>query len=217
MYVKHRPVLSHVRVIAPLLVAVLGLSACNSSTSGAPASGSGAGSTGAAQEAKKDKVLFESDFEGVCSGAPQAAAAAYDKSQAGIHPALGFYSPSSAVDTKMIAMQIPDGFTREWTDGKNTLAEVQLVVCAKRVKDSVVKKCDGYQRDGKDSGQVVTLHNATYEVKLYAAKTGQEVAAKTIDLKADECPRYVLGDQTDEFPDIKDDALAFIQPHIKTG
>ncbi|RSM89485.1 hypothetical protein DMH04_05685 [Kibdelosporangium aridum] len=217
MHVKRRPVLSHVRVIAPLLVALLGLAACNSSTSGSAASGSGSGSTAAAQEAKKDKVLFESDFEGVCSGAPQAGAAAYDKSQAGIHPALGFYSGSSLADSRMIAMDIPEGFTREWTDGKNTLAEVQLVVCAKRVKDSVVKKCDGYQRDGKDTGQAITLHNATYEVKLYAAKTGEEVASKTVDLKTDKCPRYARGDQTDEYPDVKEDALAFIQPHLKTG
>lgn len=216
MHVKRRPVLSHVRVIAPLLVAVLGLSACNSSTSGAPASGSGSG--GVAQEATKDKVLFENDFEGLCSGAPQAGAAAYDKTQSGIHPVLGFSPLSTRSDASRLSkLDVPEGFTRQWKDGQNTLAEIQLVVCAKRTKDTVGKKCDGYKKDGKDTGQVLTLHNATFEVTLYAAKTGEQVATKTIDLKETECPLIAFGDQTDEYPDPKEAVLEFIQPYVKTS
>jgi hypothetical protein len=205
-------------VIAPLVVALLGLAACNSSTSGAPSSGSGSGGS-AAQEAKKDKVLFDNDFEDVCSGAPQTGAAAYDKAQPGIHPVLGFAPLTTRADaSRMVRMsEIPESFTRQWKDGQNTLAEIQLVVCAKRTKDTVGKKCDGYKKDGKDTGQVLTLHNATFELKLYAAKTGDQIATKTVELKQTECPMIALGDQTDEYPDAKDEVLSFIQPHVKTG
>ncbi len=183
------------------------------SSSDTPASGGG----GAGGAKPVDRVLFDSDFEGVCSGAPQAAAAAYDKAATGIHPVLGFGSSTLNSDANnLLPLTIPEGFTRRWAEGKNNLAEVQLVVCAKRIKDTEVQECDGYQKDGKDTGQVVTLHNASYEVKVFAAKTGEEIAAKTIDATSDECPSFVVSDTKDYYPSVDEAVVTFVQPIVKT-
>lgn len=205
----------HGKHISGLLgVVALGLlvAGCGSS-SGATGSGSG-GAPGTDKPA--DRVLFDSDFEGVCSGAPQAAAAAYDKAAGGIHPVLGFGSSTLNSDANsLVPVTIPEGFTRKWQEGKNNLTEVQLVVCAKRIKDTVVKTCDGYKRDGKDTGQVVTLHNASYQVKVYVAKSGEELAAKTVDASSDDCPSFVTSSTKDAYPSIDDEVVAFAQPHVK--
>lgn len=200
------------------LVVVAGLMAAGCGSSSDAATPSGGGGVGGNTEKPVDRVLFDQDFEGVCAGAPQKAAADYDKAASGIHPLLAF--SSSTIDSnasKLAPVTIPEGFTRRWAEGKNNLAEVQLVVCAKRVKDSVVKTCTGYQKDGKDTGQVVTLHNATYEVDLYAAKTGEKVASKTIEAKTTDCPTLIMGDRKDDYASVQDAVVEFIQPHVKTG
>jgi hypothetical protein len=216
MHVK-RPVLSHVRMLAVAAVLVP-LAACGSATSGSP---SGSGKDGAANQPaaeQVDKVLFDTDFEGVCAGAPQKGAAAYDQTTAGIHPVLGFGSrPYEADAAKLSPLDIPEGFSRKWAQGQNNLAEIQLVVCAKRTTDTVVKKCDGYKKDNKPTGQVVTLHSTAYDVKVYAARTGEEVAAKTFDAPGKECPMFALSGQTDEYPEIDEQVVAFIQPFVKTA
>ncbi len=192
-------------------VVAIGLAVAGCGSSGSSGTGGGGGDKPA------DRVLFDTDFQGVCSGAPQAAAAAYDKATAGIHPLLGFGSSPLETDAnKLSALTVPEGFTRRWAQGQNTLAEVQLVVCAKRVKDTVVKTCDGYQKDGKDTGQKVILHNASYEVKLFAAKTGEQLATKNIDATEDDCPTIVTGDTTDYYPHVDETVVAFVQPVVKT-
>jgi hypothetical protein len=202
--------------MAPLFVAVL--AACGSTTAGAPSS-AGSGSGGSAKDAKAPikKTLTETDFQGLCAGAPQEAATAYDKGQTGIHPVLGFGSrPYDTNAEKLTSLDLPEGFTVKWDKDKNVYTEIQLVACAKRTTDTVVKKCDGYKKDGKPTGQVLNLHSTTYEVKLYAAKTGDVVASKTIDAPGKECPMFALNDQTDEYVAIDEQVVAFIQPFVKT-
>jgi hypothetical protein len=198
-----------------LVVVGLMAAGCGSSSSGGTATPGGQGGTPAKPV---DRVLFTQDFEGLCSGAPQQGAADYDKSVAGIHPVVGFSSSTIDADaSKLSEITIPEGFTRRWAEGKNNLAEVELVVCAKRVKDSVVKTCTGYQKDGKDTGQVVTLHNASYQVDLYAAKTGEKIASKAIEAKTTDCPTLIMGDRKDDYASVQDAVVEFVQPHVKTG
>lgn len=211
-----RSALSLVRAVVPLVVAAGLAAGCNSS--GEPGTAEEADQAVPVAQAPEDRVLFDTDFEGVCSGAPQAGAAAYDKARPGIHPVLGFSSSTIDVNAdKLSALTIPEGFTRRWKDGSNTLAEVELVVCARRTTDTVVRTCDGYQRDGKDTGQVVTLHSAGYEVTLHAAKTGEKVAGTTIETPATDCPTIIMGDRKDDYPDPADAVVEFIQPYVKTG
>jgi hypothetical protein len=194
------------------------MTACGSSSGSSGSAGSpGDGGGGGGGDKPADRVLFDTDFQGVCSGAPQAAAAAYDKAVAGIHPVLGFGSSPLETDAnKLTAMTIPEGFTRRWAQGQNNLAEVQLVVCAKRIKDTATKTCDGYKKNGVDTGQKVTIHNATFEVKLFAAKTGEQLATKNIDASDDDCPTIIPSGTTDHYPTVDESVVAFVQPIVKT-
>ncbi|MBP2320133.1 hypothetical protein JOF56_000518 [Kibdelosporangium banguiense] len=218
MLVTSRPALSRVRLMAPLFAAAIAvLAACGSPSSGAPSSGSGAGGTAKETKAPIKKTLTETDFQGLCAGAPQAAATAYDKTKAGIHPVLGFGSkPYDSDAEKLSPLDIPEGFTVKWDKDKNVYTEIQLVVCAKRTTDTVVKKCDGYKKDGKPTGQVLNLHSTTYEVKLYTASTGDVIATKNIDAPGKDCPSVALSDQTDEYEEVDEQVVAFIQPFVKT-
>jgi hypothetical protein len=209
----HRFVWSRVS-ITPLILAVsIAIGGCGSSADSTLAAepGTGAG-------ASKDRVLFDTDFEGVCSGAPVAAATAYDRSEPGIHPVLAFGTSSiDADDGKLYPVTVPEGFTRRFQADGNALAEIQLVACAKRTAEQKDKTCDGYQKDGVDTGQVIDSFRATYELSLYAATTGEKLDGKTVDLPAAECPTIVMSGRKADYPAVEDTVLEFVQPYVKIG
>jgi hypothetical protein len=55
-------------------------------------------------------------------------------------------------------------------------ANVELVACVERVDSSEAEVCTGYE-----GGRTVTLHDATYEVILYAAADASEVTKTTVE------------------------------------
>jgi hypothetical protein len=94
-----------------------------------------------------------------------------------------------------------------WDDPSHT----QLVACVDVVEKTKVRTC---QYEGEGGG--ITMYDATFEVKLYEAKTGKEVASTTFAKKVGpECPQVKSGtDQEGEFPPYSEELKAFLAPHV---
>jgi hypothetical protein len=65
-----------------------------------------------------------------------------------------------------------------------------------RTSETLAQTCDGYQEDdGSDSGKVVEVYDASYDVTVLAATTGDEIAATQLDATDEECPFFVFFDE----------------------
>jgi hypothetical protein len=170
--------------VLPLTVIVVAVTACGSSGSG---SGSGAGSA----PTPPPKKLFTEDFKAVCEGAPVSAAKPYDKVAPG-HKAvyLATYKDSGLVDS---STDLPDDWTVKFDENTDAYAAVDVVVCAKRISEKLVKSCDGYEVDDKPNPLVVKMHTAKYTVTAHEAHTGKELGRTTVAANDGACPTSVFG------------------------
>ncbi len=150
-------------------------------------------------------VLFESDFHAACVGISTSKATAYSKTP-GVHPIIGFAGKGKDYGPRIM----PDDWTIQWTGETDTLRAVELVGCAERATDNIVKECPGYMLDGKGDNGIVRWHHATYSVSIREAKSGKEVGSATFEAKDDSCPftaLFVDGKTTTDDYAFDDDAF----------
>jgi len=75
--------------------------------------------------------------------------------------------------------------------------KVELVVCLTRTGGDFVGTCD-YKDDDSEETFLLNVYNSTYEVKIYAAQSGQEVGTATIDATIDDCPMFHMFSEEEE-------------------
>ncbi len=90
-----------------------------------------------------------------------------------------------------------------------------------RTDATLVQTCDGYLDDaGEDSGNVVEMYDAAYDVRLIAATTGEVVATTQLDATDDECPSFVFFDADEPvkpwYAEPTDALTAFMAPYVET-
>jgi hypothetical protein len=151
----------------------------------------GAGAAPGAAPPPPDKKLFAEDFKPVCEGAPVSAAKPYDKAATG-HKAIYMktYKDSGLLDS---STELPADWTMKFDANANALAEIDLVVCAKRTSQKLAKRCDGYKVDDKPNALVVKMHTARYTVTAHEATTGKELGRTTLAANDGTCPQSVFG------------------------
>src|SRR5207247_1469135 len=98
------------------VLALAGLAACGSKHG-----------SGNSMAAAPPSALFPDDFKGVCSGAPLAAATAYDP-HAPTHHALFFASNSAGDDLLDQSLSLPHDWTVHYAEGQDTYKPVDLIV-----------------------------------------------------------------------------------------
>ena len=95
------------------------------------------------------------------------------------------------------------------------LAPVQLIACSKRVKETPTgKQCD-FDNDG--TKVTLELADSTYDLKVYAATTGKEVGASTLEGKSADCPYIAVfnkGDTTYVSEPSEDDYTNALKPYV---
>lgn len=149
--------------------------------------------TGAGQTA--DAPLFPDAFKGVCSGAGVATATPFD-SDAKTHKALLFQTYDD--DLQDQSHRLPPAWTVTFSPTSDALTAIDVVICARRTADQLVKTCDGYKTDGKPTGNKVRWHTATYDVSAYEAKTGKKLASKSAEAADETCPMLASFDGKNE-------------------
>jgi hypothetical protein len=182
------------------------LGACGGSGGEQP---SGAGTTSPAP-------LFPDAFKGVCAGAGVDKATAYNKN-ATSHKALLFQTYDD--DLQDQSHLLPPAWTVTFAPKGDALTAIDLVVCAERTKDKLVKTCDGYKDDNKPTGNKVRWHTATYDVTVHEAKTAKQLSKTQLEATDETCPLIASFDsknQTiDMYDTLKDTALnKVLQPFM---
>lgn len=162
-------------------------------------------------------TLFPDDFKGVCSGAGVAKAAQY-QAGAAAHKALLFATYRD--DLQDQSHRLPPAWTVTFSPDRDALAAIDVVICAKRTADKLVKTCDNYESKGKTTGNKVRWHTATYQVTVREARTGKELADQSIEANDETCPMFASFDsdnQTiDDYASLSDSALSdFVRPYVQ--
>lgn len=164
-----------------------------------------------------DLPQFVQDFQRVCTtGVGFKGAAAYEAGP-GVHPII-FFEDHRGEDIVESSGEFPAGWVVKADDDFDDNSEfepVQLIGCEKRTKTTPTgKKCEF-----EDDGEKITLElvNATYEVKVHSAVTGEVVDTKTIETAETECPfiaAFQKGDTTWVAEPDDDDHINALKPTV---
>jgi hypothetical protein len=195
-------------------------------TTDAGDAGGDAGGTGTTDSAA-EVPAFLGDFERVCTtqvGFP--GTTAYEEAP-GVHPVVLFedYRGEGFVQS---SRTLPAGWAvTEDTNFKDTsdLAKAQLVACSDRVKETPTgKKCsfEGDKDAKGEAGKSVELElvDATYELKIYEARTGALKSTATLEAHETECPfiaTFKTGDKTFVDEPSDDDYTAALKTLVAVG
>lgn len=138
-------------------------------------------------------LLTSSDFEQVCGGGTVSQAPAYEKTKGEIHPILAFSGEDPEYEE--LVLDFPEGWATEILTPEAT----ELVACLDRTKDTVAETCKGYESDDNPGETfAVELHDATYDVTVYAASSGDVITEGTIEASGDDCPLIAFFDEGEE-------------------
>jgi hypothetical protein len=161
------------------------------------------------------EVDILTDFGDVCRGVGLPGATGYDVARTGIHPLVSLAGEEASFEPAL--GDLPD----QWDPVIGEEATVELVVCMSRTASTLRQTCDGYEDDdGNDTGNTVEMYDATYDVRLLAATTADEVASTQLDATDDVCPMLVFfdGDDTVEerYAEPTDALTAWLVEHVET-
>lgn len=109
---------------------------------------------------------------------------------AGIHPVV-LFQDHRGVGFAQSPVKLPDGWSVEEdakVDDTSDLRRAQLVACSNRVEETPTgKRCEFGRGDSKVE---LELFDAAYEVKVYAATTGELKVTQTLVTDSSECPSF---------------------------
>ena len=179
---RHTAVNRPFPLVAAALAGALLLAACGGSDDG----DGGVGGGGAADTTTLSQ-MFSTDFEPACRNNPVAGATPYDPTRTGIHK-LVLLDGASVDELSEGFLDIPTEWTILFDAATDQYATAELVVCSIRITTTLVQECTGYQTDGVDTGNVVQLYSADYDVSVHAATTGAELGRTTVSAIGTECP-----------------------------
>ena len=161
------------------------------------------------------EVNILTDFGDVCRGVTLDGATAYDATRTGVHPIMTMAGEPPSYD--QAGANLPD----KWDPAIGSEQTVELVVCLDRTATTLTRTCTGYLDDsGNDTGNKVEVYDASYNVRLVAATTGEEVATTQMDATEPDCPTIALFDEGDpteeEYAEPTDELTAWLVQYVET-
>ena len=161
------------------------------------------------------EVNILTDFGDVCRGVSLAGATAYDPARAGVHPLITMAGEPPTYE--QAGALLPD----QWDPVIGEEQTVELIACLDRTTATRTKTCTGYlDDDGNDSGNTVEMYDASYDVRLVAATTGEVVASTQMDATDTECPMLAVFDADDpveeQYAEPTDELTAWLVQYVET-
>lgn len=170
----------------------------------------GAGSEAGAVDtpaAETSMPVYFGDFEQVCGGGTVAGAAEYSKGP-GIHPLIVFEGEDPVYEYR--SLTLPEGWQSDLA-----AQTTELVACLDRVSEKKVNTCTDYESDDAEEPFDVEVYAATWDITLYAATTGEEVASGQIKADSKNCPYLVFFDEDEEVQREYSDMSAQVRSFVK--
>jgi hypothetical protein len=161
------------------------------------------------------EVNILTDFGDVCRGVSLPGATAYDAGRAGVHPLITMAGEPPSYE--QAGSLLPD----KWDPVIGQEQTVELVACLDRTAATLNKTCDGYSDDsGNDSGNTVEMYDASYDVRLVAATTGEVVATTQMDATDSDCPMLEIFDEDEsvaqEYAEPTDELTTWLVQYVET-
>lgn len=159
-------------------------------------------------------------YEAVCRQGTIGEAAAYAPGAGSVSPIVLFERSGTDENSYSFSGNISFKLPEPWMvnyDGDPT--KVQLVGCITRTAATFVEKCEFQDDDNASKTYTLNTHDATYEVKLFEAQSGKEVATGSIAAAYGDCPTMSMfsDDETekDGFATLNGaDLQAFLTEHV---
>ena len=161
------------------------------------------------------EVNILTDFGDVCRGVTLDGATAYDATRTGVHPLITMAGEDPSYE--QVGALLPD----KWDPVIGEEQTVELVACLGRTTATLTQTCDGYlDDDGNDSGNTVEMYDASYDVRLVAATSGEVVASTQMDATDTDCPMLVVFDADDpveeQYAEPTDELTAWLADYVET-
>ncbi|MEO1093506.1 MAG: hypothetical protein AAFX01_01235 [Cyanobacteria bacterium J06638_28] len=195
---------------------VVGLTACQTQTASddAPANDISEAEAVAVDESAPTQV-FPDDYAQVCNGIAFEQAKAYEPAAGNVHHLYVFDRQDDAESFTKSYRELPDGWEMPWEESQET----QLVTCLTVTEKTLANTCEFPPEEGETDAYVLETYAATYDVAIYAAKSGEQLDAKTLELAGEDCPMFHMfteGELTDtSTPDYSQALLEFVKPYVQ--
>ena len=146
-----------------------------------------------------DEPLTIWEYEKVCRQGTVEEATVYEASAETVHPILIFQRDSADTNSynsvSNTILELPETWMVDYEGDATT---VELVVCVTRAPGEFVESCE-YEDEKDGSAFILNTHNASYDVRVFAATSGEEIANTTIEVEYGECPMfYMFSDEQEE-------------------
>ena len=143
----------------------------------------------------------------------------YDASKGMVHPVVLFedYRGEGFIDS---SRTLPAGWEvaqDEDYEDSTDLKPIELVACSDRVAEDPTGIMCTFKGDDGEPDTKLELVDATFELKVYAATTGELKHEATLEAKEDECPfiaTFEKGDKTFVAEPSDDDYVAALKPVV---
>ena len=93
-----------------------------------------------------------------------------------------------------------------------------MVACLNRTASELVETCTDYEDQEDDIQFAIELHDATYAVALYSAKSGEELAVTTLMVRSGDCPIFAVFETAKptrvDYADPEDQLAEFVRPFV---
>jgi hypothetical protein len=109
--------------------------------------------------------VSDADLRAVCQGIASSASPPYVNSAGVVHPIKMFVGVPPQYD--IYGPQLPSAWEQ--------MRDVQLVGCADRIEATLVTTCDGYENDGKPTGNKIEMFDAVYNLRVIEAFSAKPV------------------------------------------
>jgi len=171
-----------VLVVGALLACKKSAPTSTSEPQATPATPTVTGATPPAEAPKEEpnEFLTDLDLAKACNELPVKGTKAYDKAPGRIHPTIVFSRKNENDNFSKSYDSTLDGWKAD------AAKDYELVACVTAKSSTKVKEC---KFDSKTPVHYLDLEDASYEMVVYEAQTGKEVAKKSVDIKVDkDCP-----------------------------
>jgi hypothetical protein len=201
-------------------LACVAMSACGGGSSGNSKSTADASSATTAVTRETEVPAFIGEFDRLCTTQVGFGGVSAYEPAPGLHPVVFFddYRGEGFVES---SRYLPAGWAVKQDSNfkdNSELKAAQLVACSDRIKETPT----GVKCTFEDQGKKVELElvDATYDLKVYAATTGELKHQQTLEGKSSECPyiaAFRKGDTTFVNQPSDDDYTNALKPVVAPG
>lgn len=159
--------------------------------------------------------VFPDDFSQVCNGIAFERAKAYEPTAGTVHHIYVFHREDASKSFSKSYRDIPEGWELPFEESQ----DAQLVACLTITGQELANTCEFPPEEGETETYTLETYSTTYDVEIYAAKSGELLDNTTLELQGADCPMFHMfteGEPIDTSnADYSQALLEFVKPYVQ--